>query len=169
VTRGGTTGRSGQTKADVPIRSVARHADVVRAATDRRGMKRGAVGVRDDELPLILPVRNEEPTIQGVSFRAMIEVPSRDAEPRLPRADTAPAAADEGRRDPAHRCRCGQIYCRTTRKSASGPLGPHCSTPPGFGGRSRNADRSSSPCFTIGSSISKRRRAETSRLGAEPS
>jgi hypothetical protein len=69
VTRGGTTGRSGQTKlrlqADVPIRSVARHADVVRAATDRRGMKRGAVGVRDDELPLILPVRNEEPTIQG--------------------------------------------------------------------------------------------------------
>jgi hypothetical protein len=74
VTRGGTTGRSGQTKlrlqADVPIRSVARHADVVRAATDRRGMKRGSVGVRDDEVPLILLVwaTKVEPTIPGPRF-----------------------------------------------------------------------------------------------------
>ena len=35
---------------------------------------------------------------------------------------------------PAHRGRCGQLYCRTTGRSASDPLGPHCSTSSGYGG-----------------------------------
>jgi hypothetical protein len=48
-------------------------------------------------------------------------------------------------------------------ESASDPLGPRCSTPLGFGGRIReSAASSNSPCFMIGSSISKCRHAETS-------
>ena len=34
--------------------------------------------------------------------------------------------------------RRGQLYCRITGTSASEPLGPHCSTPPGYGGPIRD-------------------------------
>jgi hypothetical protein len=37
---------------------------------------------------------------------------------------------------PAHRRRRSQLYCRTTGRSASVPLGPPCSAPHRFGGRS---------------------------------
>ena len=54
-------------------------------------------------------------------------------EPRLSRPDAAPTLADEGRGNPAHLGRRGQLYCRITKRSATEPLGPHCSTPPGYG------------------------------------
>ena len=59
-------------------------------------------------------------------------------EPRLSRPDAAPTPADEGRGDPAHCGRRGQLYCRITGRSASEPLGPRCSTPPGYGGPIRD-------------------------------
>ena len=54
-------------------------------------------------------------------------------EPRLYRPDAAPTLADERRGDPAHLGRRGQLYRRITKRSATEPLGPHCSTPPGYG------------------------------------
>ena len=59
-------------------------------------------------------------------------------EPRLSPPDAAPTPADEGRgtlRTVADR---GQLNCRITGRSASEPLGPHCSTPPGYGGPIRD-------------------------------
>ncbi len=59
-------------------------------------------------------------------------------EPRLSRPDAAPTPADERRGDPAHPGRRGPLYYRITGRSASEPLGPHCSTPPGYGGPIRD-------------------------------
>ena len=40
--------------------------------------------------------------------------------------------------NPAHRGRRGQLYCRIIGRSATEPLGPHYSTPPGYGGPIRD-------------------------------
>jgi len=79
-----------------------------------------------------------KPSGRDCSLRAVIEVPSSIVEPRLPCPEAAPTLADEGRGNPAHGGRCGQLYRRTTARSASDPLGPRCSTPLGFGGRIRD-------------------------------
>ena len=63
-----------------------------------------------------------KPSGRDCSLRAVIEVPSSIVEPRLPCPEAAPPLVDEGRRDPAHRGRRGQLYCRTTGRSASDPL-----------------------------------------------
>jgi hypothetical protein len=60
------------------------------------------------------------------------------AEPRLSRPVATPTPADEGRGDPAHRGRCGKLDCRIIGRSASDPLGPHCSTSSGYGGPIRD-------------------------------
>ena len=75
---------------------------------------------------------------EGKGIRAMFEVYSRNVEPRLYQPDAAPTIGDERWRVPAHLGRCGQLHHRTTGRPASVPLGPYCSTHPGYGGPVRD-------------------------------
>jgi hypothetical protein len=74
-----------------------------------------------------------EPTRSGTVWAAtlawhLLRFPLRDAESRLHSPVAASTAANERRRDPAHFGRCGELYCRAARGSASDPLGPRRST-----------------------------------------
>ena len=50
--------------------------------------------------------------------------------------------------DPAHPGRRGQLYSRITGRSASDPLGPHCSPPLGYGGPIRDQSPART-CFVL--------------------
>jgi hypothetical protein len=84
-----------------------------------------------NEPPLAKRGEIEDGTKKGLpNLRGEDGYTLENVEPRLSRPDAAPTPADEGRGDPAHRGRRGQLYCRITGRSATEPLGPHCSTPP---------------------------------------